>query len=787
MALKFIKDIMTKDVITLSPEASLHDVVSLMSEKHISFIVIAKDRKALGFISERTLVNFLSTCQEPIAMTAMEIMEEPVVFLAGEDSDYLDAYQHLKEKGKRHLVVLDIADLIIGVVTLTDIINHIGIQMFAEEKSLRSFMTSKLKVMQPSSAMLDVIHTMTVNKISCMIIVEDERPVGIITERDISRCFEYGVVWKGKIAKDMMSCPLKTATPDMGATQAMLMMKEQNIRHLVLVRNDELAGVVTESDIASGIENAYVKNLIRFLDETVKEKTCKLSKELEEHKKSKEMLRKLSQAIEQSSESVMMTGLKGVIEYVNPAFESLTGYSAQEAVGQKSSILKSGNQNEDFYKKLWKTIIAGKRWQSKVIEKRKDGSFYPAVLTISPITNEQGEITNFVATHSDMSELEEMEQRFHQAQKMEALGTLVGGIAHDFNNMLAGITGNLYLMKKRVQEMPDMLRKLESVEQLSFRAADMIQQLLTFARKSIVSMKQIPLTAFIKETLKLLRTSVPENIKMNQNICADDLRIEGDATQLHQVLMNLLNNARDAVEGVDAPLLTVNLDVFQPDNAFLETHAYFNAGRYAHLSVKDNGCGIPEHQLKHLFEPFFTTKEEGKGTGLGLAMVFGAIKTHHGFFEVESVEGTGSTFHLYFPLLEVVQKASALQQGKGYAEGHGELILLADDEQHVLETGKDVLEEMGYRILTAVDGQQAVEIFEAHAEEIDLCIFDVVMPVLDGDKAAKCIRLLDHKVKIIFATGYDKNRLDNIAHETILSKPFAIEEMSRLVREVLDR
>jgi len=785
MALTFIKDIMTKEVITLSPDAALHTVVSVMSEKHISVMVIASDNRAVGFISERTLVNFLSINQAHAQMTAAEMMEEPVVFQADETTDYLDAYEYLKEQGKRHLVVVDAEGLLIGMLTLTDIISHIGIQMLAEEKPLRSLMTSGLKVMSPSSSMLDVIHCMSEYHISCMIIVEGELPVGIITERDISKHFECGTTWQDKLANDVMSSPVTTVTPDIGASHAMILMQEQGIRHLVLVMDSKLVGLVTESDIASGIENSYVKNLIRFLDHSVQEKTHKLAQELERHQETKASMLKLSQVMKQSSESVMITDLKGIIEYVNPAFEALTGYSADEAVGQRSNILKSGNQDAAFYKKLWQTITAGKRWKSKVIEKRKDGTFYPAVLTITPIRNAQGEIANFAATHSDMSELDSMEQQFHQAQKMEALGTLVGGIAHDFNNMLAGITGNLYLLKKYVHTEPDALHKLDNVETLSFRAADMIQQLLTFARKSKVRIKQVPFAPFINETLKLLRTSVPENITVNKNICSDTLLIHGDSTQLHQVLMNLLNNARDAVAGVDAPLLIVNLEKFQPDALFLEAHSYFKAGSYAHLSVQDNGCGIPPHQLEHLFEPFFTTKEEGVGTGLGLAMVFGAMQTHGGFFDVESIEGKGSTFHLYFPLLQTAEEIDLQHKDKAYALGHGELILLVDDEEHVVETGKAVLEELGYRVLTACDGQQAVELFEAHSQAIDLCIFDVVMPVLDGDKAAKCIRLLNPDVKIIFATGYDQDRLDHAAEERILSKPFRVEEMSRLVNEVL--
>jgi signal transduction histidine kinase len=356
---------------------------------------------------------------------------------------------------------------------------------------------------------------------------------------------------------------------------------------------------------------------------------------------------------------------------------------------------------------MWKTIINGDVWHGKMVDRKKDGSFYPAMLTISPIFNQPDDpsyCSHYVGIQSDLTRIEDMEHQFHQAQKMEALGTLVGGIAHDFNNILAGMTGGLYLAKKGVQDNPDILQRLTSVEQLAHRAAEMIKQLLTFARKDRVCMKEMPLTPFIKEILKFLRASVPENIMIHQNICSHDLQIKGDGTQLHQVLMNLVNNARDALEGVDDPVITIRLEEFHTDDEFLKTHTYFTAGLYAHLSVEDNGCGIPDHQIEHLFEPFFTTKEVGKGTGLGLAMVFGAVKSHHGFVEVDSVGDEGSAFHIYIPLLETKTTASVLPQGEQVASGHGEMILLVDDEQYIIESGKEVLESLGYQVLTASNG-----------------------------------------------------------------------------------
>jgi len=510
-----------------------------------------------------------------------------------------------------------------------------------------------------------------------------------------------------------------------------------------------------------------------------------ISAEITDRMQAEGSVKKLSQAIEQAGESVIITDSEGTIEYVNKSFTRMTGYESEEVLGENPRILQSGNQDAAFYENMWSTITNKKVWHSSIIDKRKDGSFYPAMMSIAPILNEVGEITHYVGFQQDMSEYETLKEQFLQAQKMESLGTLVGGIAHDFNNMLAGITGNLYLAKKRTSEMPDVMEKLDNIEKVSFRAADMIQQLLSFARKSRVEIKPFPLTPFIKETFKLLRSSIPENITIHQNIGIDPLQINGDSTQLHQVLMNLVNNACDALEGADSPCITIKLDAFHADEKFIEVHPDINVGRYAHLSVEDNGEGIPESKIKHLFEPFFTTKEQGKGTGLGLAMVFGAVQTHEGAIDVESVAGEGTTFHIYIPLLKPTE-VEAAPMGQEVIEGRGELILLVDDQESIINMEEEVLASFGYKVLTATNGQQAIEVYKTHADEIDLIIMDVVMPIMGGSQAAQNIRQINPQVKIIFSTGYDKDTQSNLVNETVITKPFPIVKMSHMIRQQLD-
>jgi len=513
--------------------------------------------------------------------------------------------------------------------------------------------------------------------------------------------------------------------------------------------------------------------------------------DMTEKNKDTESILKLSCALEQAGESIMITDKMGVIEYVNAAFTTITGYTAQEALGATPRLLKSGNQAASFYKDMWKTIVHGHVWHGKVIDKRKDGSFFPAMLTISPIVNEHGKITHFVGIHSDLTELDSLEQQFHQAQKMEAVGTMVGGIAHNFNNMLAGMTGNLYLAKQRVQEQPYVVERLTNIEELSRHAAAMIQQLLAFARKGMVSIKEMPMAVFINETLKLLRAAVPENIAVHQHICADDLQIKGDATQLHQVLANLVNNARDALDGAHAPCITIRLEPFQTDDDFMEQHPYFEANQaYAHLSVADNGTGISKRHIKNLFEPFFTTKEQGKGTGLGLSMVYGAIKTHHGYVEVESKKGEGATFHVYIPLLNKVEEATDSMHALETVKGQGELVLLVDDDQIMSEVMAEVLESMGYRTIMAVDGLEAFAIFKARQQDISIALLDVIMPHMGGAQLAEQIREISPDLPVIFMTGYDGGAVlakdARIQNSKIFAKPVNFDDLSHSIRQMLD-
>lgn len=396
---------------------------------------------------------------------------------------------------------------------------------------------------------------------------------------------------------------------------------------------------------------------------------------------------------------------------------------------------------------------------------------------------EQHKKTNLALTNK--------EKQFHQAQKMEAIGTLVGGIAHDFNNILSGINANLFMLQRQHKNEPDTLKRTKSIETLVFHASEMITQLLTFARKDHIELNFFNATPFFNEAYKLAELAIPETIKLQKYFISEPLCIAGNTTQLQQVMMNLINNARDALLNTANPTIQIQLEHIQADNSLRRAHPEIDKVNYLRLSITDNGSGIEKEKLKHIFEPFFTSKETGQGTGLGLAMCSGAIQSHKGFIDVQSSLGKGTKFSIYIPLQEKKISAPDQQKTSSSQQGKDELILIVDDDETLRQSNAEVLEVLGYKTLQACNGLEAVQIFEQRQADIRLVFMDVMMPIMGGSEAGEHIHGIQPNIPILFTTGYDKNKTLDGRHplpsgQDILSKPFTIEQLAQAIQQHLN-
>jgi PAS domain S-box-containing protein len=500
--------------------------------------------------------------------------------------------------------------------------------------------------------------------------------------------------------------------------------------------------------------------------------------------------RRLSTAIEQAAESIMITNAEGIILYVNPTFERISGYRKAEAIGQTPALLKSGRHPPAFYQELWQTVKAGRVWQGRIINKKKDGTLFTEEVTISPVHDESRQIVNYVGLKRDVTHELELEKQYQHAQKMEAVGRLAGGVAHDFNNLLTAIMSYAGLALIRLSADDPVYKDLKGIQSTARRAANLTRQLLTFARRQITDPQPLNLNDLIVDMDKMLGRLISEDIELTTLPAPDLGLVKADPSQMEQVLVNLVVNARDAMpDGGRLTIQTANVTLGQ---SYIAHHAEVKPGEYVMLAVSDTGIGMTDEVKVHIFEPFFTTKEIGKGTGLGLATCFGIVKQSGGHIWVYSEVGQGTTFRIYLPRLEETTAVKSLPDRLEDLPRGTETIFLVEDESAVRELATRTLRSQGYQVLSAINGEAALRLLQEQPKlKPHLLITDVVMPRLGGKALVDALKPTRPSLKLLFISGYTDNAVVHNgildAHIPFLQKPFSPLELARKVREVLDQ
>ena len=515
--------------------------------------------------------------------------------------------------------------------------------------------------------------------------------------------------------------------------------------------------------------------------------------DITERNQAEQAVRKLSQAVEQSPSIVMITDANAIIEYVNPRFEEVTGYSFEEAVGQRPGFMNSGEESRQKYEELWQAITTGKEWRGEFRNKHKDGSLYSESATISPIKSPDGTITNYLAVMEDITERQDLEAQVRRAQKMEAVGQLTGGIAHDFNNILGIVLGNLELLRGIVGSDSKALFRVEKAISGIRRGAKLTNKLLSFSRKVGSEVHLTRVNRFIENLEELIAKSLTVSVTVTTRLAGDLWPVMVNSGEFDDTLLNLSLNARDAMP--DGGKLTIETANVVLDDAYVEENPDAWVGEFVMVSVSDTGVGMDDEVMSMMFEPFYSTKDLGSGTGLGLSMVYGFVQRSDGHLNVTSRPGEGTTFRLFLPrAVEGVEFEETADGAAPGTSGKG-CVLVVDDEEGLREVATACLQESGYTTLAASDGEQALEVLRAHPET-DLLFSDVVMPGgLDGYQLALAAHREFPDLKILLASGFTKRLDDGVEEEsgfsarlarTMLKKPYSQQGLADAVRKVLE-
>jgi PAS domain S-box-containing protein len=493
----------------------------------------------------------------------------------------------------------------------------------------------------------------------------------------------------------------------------------------------------------------------------------------------------LNQAIDQAKEAIFIVDVDRRVEFVNPAMANIVDRPVDDLIRKESLMVETLSIDK---KEIWETVENGNVWTGIIESYTRDSTSFSMNITITPVRNKDGVISCFLGIGRDITKELYMEAQIRQGQKMEAIGTLAGGIAHDFNNILSAIFGLIDLALGSLTDREKTIYFLKETLKAADRAKDLVSQILAFGRQSEHGQNIVIPRHIIKEALKLLRASLPSTIEIQESLHSISSVI-GDPTHIQQVIMNLCTNASYAMKDRGGILRVAMKDVHL-DESITESHPGLTPGKYLKVDVSDTGPGIPSTVIDRIFDPFFTTKPQGEGTGLGLSVVHGIIKTMNGCISVKSEIGQGTTFTVYLPVVQGKENLEMKEKVLGDIPGGSERILLVDDEDTLMMTGSMMLDNLGYEVTGFTQSIQAWEAFRNDSESFDLVVTDYTMPLMTGYELAKKIRAIRKDIPIIICSGYIDRTMEKLIQEIeineFIRKPITKENLAQAVRRVLD-
>ena len=509
--------------------------------------------------------------------------------------------------------------------------------------------------------------------------------------------------------------------------------------------------------------------------------------DITERKRAEEQIREQAALLDQAQDAILVRDLDHNILFWNKGAQEIYGWSAEEVIGKNAAAILFKDRSAQF-EAARQTIIENGEWKGEMHQVRRDGTEIIVESRWTLVRDEQGRPKSILIINTDITEKKRMESQFLRAQRMESIGTLAGGIAHDLNNVLSPILMAIDMLQLRVTD-ENSKKWFEVLRANAERGGSMVRQVLSFARGVEGERVALQPKHLIKEIVKILRETLPKSIEINFQIPNDLWMISADATQMHQVLMNLCVNARDAMpEGGSISIKAENIFL---DENYARMHIEAKAGRFVVITVSDTGPGMTADVQSRIFEPFFTTKEMTKGTGLGLSTALTIVKSHGGFINVYSELHNGSQFSVYLPALDTPGTVDAAAARTDLPLGHGELILVVDDEESIREITRGTLETFGYTVLTASDGTEALALYADKKNEIAVVLTDMVMPFMDGPATIRALQRMNPSVRIIAASGLGtglhpgEGPLEGVS--VFLNKPYTAEKLLKTLAEVLRR